>query len=67
MRGRTVDLRDVDVFASVELERRFRAVHLEVQPRVLIVELRQSAQWQVTSVQRNLAGIRLHHKDVVDV
>lgn len=64
---RTIDRGHIDVLASVELEGRLGAVHLEMQTRAGVAELRQAAQRQATSVQGYLAGIGLQHKDVVDV
>lgn len=39
----TIDRRHIDVLASVELECRLRAVHLEMQARAGVAELRQAA------------------------
>jgi hypothetical protein len=67
VRRRTVDLGYINVLASVELERRLSAVHLEMQTRVRVAELRQATKRQATSVQRDLTGIGLQHKNVIDV
>lgn len=39
----TIDRRHIDVLASVELECRLRAVHLEMQARACVAKLRQAA------------------------
>lgn len=67
VRPTAVDPGDVDVLASVELEGRLGAVHLEMQLRDGMAELGQLAQWQVARVKRDLGRISLHDEDVVDV
>lgn len=47
---RTIDRWYINILASVELEGRLGAVHLEIQARACVAELRQAAQRQATSV-----------------
>ena len=39
----TIDRRHIDILASVELESRLGAMHLEMQARACVTELRQAA------------------------
>lgn len=67
MRRGPIDLRDIDVLASIELEGRFSAVHLEMEAGVGVAELRQLAQVTAARVERDLGWVGLHDEDVVDV
>lgn len=67
MRRSTLNLGYINVLACVELEGGLRAVHFKVQLGVWVAELRETAQWQATRVERNFRRIGLHDKDVIDV
>lgn len=66
-RRHPVNLRRVDIFTRVELECRFGAVHLQMQFRRWVVELRQTLERLRARVQRDLGWVGLYHEHVVDV
>lgn len=67
VRWGTLNPRHIDILASVELEGRLGAVHLEVQPGAGVAELGQPAYWQAARVEGDLARVGLHDEDVVNV
>lgn len=64
---RSFDLGNVDILASVELEGRLGAVHLQVHLCVRVGETGQELQRLSASVQSDLGGVSLGDKDIVNV
>lgn len=57
----------VDALARVELEGRLRAVHLQVQTRVWVLELGQQAEGLTPRIEGNAGQVAVHNEDVVEL